>query len=192
MRRPSLILILLTGLLLVLAACGGSPSESPDASSDDQPGASEPAASEPAASEPAASQGGSGGGGGGIGVDLSNGSWTGGQADVEVSGSASATISAPLFAATSITDGGSTTLTYVSADGGLIGIAIYADSFAVSVTTADLVGGGGTTTTCDVAWNSTADNNIAGGFSCPDSPAFTVTGGSAGTVDIEGSFTATR
>jgi hypothetical protein len=54
-----------------------------------------------------------------------------------------------------------------------------------------MTGGGGTTTNCDVTWHSTDDNNLSADFSCPDSPAFTGTGGQA-SVDIEGSFTATR
>jgi hypothetical protein len=174
---------------LILAACAAP-------SSDGEPGAS--AGGEPSApaesQEPGQSQsgGGGGGGGGGIGTTLGDGPWTGGTAQVDVSGDASASFDAPLFGATSITDGAITTLTYVSTDGGLIGIAVDTESFSVSVTTAEFVGGGGTTTSCSVTYQSTADNNISGDFSCPDSPAFTATGASGGTLDIEGSFTATR
>jgi hypothetical protein len=110
-----------------------------------------------------------------------------------VTGDASASGDAPIQSMLSLTDGDSTTLTYASADGQfLLVLAIYSDSFAVSVTTPEAVGGGGTTTTCSVDWHSTDDNNLSADFSCPDSPAFTVSGGAAGTVDIDGSFTATR
>jgi hypothetical protein len=186
MRRTPLTIILLTGLLLVLAACGGSPSESPDASSNDQPDASQDGGG--------GGDGGGddGGGGGGIGVTLSDGTWTGGEAEVAVSGGADTSFSSPLYSPTSVTAGSSTSLTYINETGGAIAVAIYPDSFAVSVTTADLVGGGGTTTTCTVNWRSTDDNNVSADFSCPNSPAFTTAGGAADSVNIEGSFTATR
>lgn len=174
--------------LVLLAACGGTPSESAGGDTSQEPGASQPAAS-----QPAASQGGGGGGGGGIDVTLSDGSWTGGSAQVTVSGDATADIDAPLQSELSMTSGGSTTLSYISSSSqAAVVIAIYTDSFAVSVTTADMTGGGGTTTTCDVTWHSTDDNNISADFSCPDSPSFTISGTSGGTIDIEGSFTATR
>ena len=110
-----------------------------------------------------------------------------------MSGDATASGSADLSPLISLTDGDSTTLTYASADGQiLIAIAIYSDSFAVSVTTAEAVGGGGTTTNCSVNWGSTDDNNLSGDFSCPNSPVFTTTGSQGGSADIDGSFTATR
>ena len=56
----------------------------------------------------------------------------------------------------------------------------------------EISGGGGTTTNCDVTWHSTSDDNISGDFNCPDSPAVTITGTIYGSVDIEGSFSATR
>jgi hypothetical protein len=177
--------------LVLLAACGGTPSESAGGDTSQEPGASQPAASQPSASQPAASQGG-GGGGGGINVTLSDGNWTGGSAQVTVSGDATEDIDAPLQSLLSLTGGASTTLSYISSNGQAVVIAIYTDSFAVSVTTGDMTGGGGTTTTCDVTWHSTDDNNISADFSCPDSPAFTTGGTSGGTIDIEGSFTATR
>lgn len=177
-------------VLVLLAACGGTPSESTGGDTSQEPGASQPAASQPSASQPAASQG--GGGGGGINVTLSDGNWTGGSAQVTVSGDATEDIDAPLQSVLSLTGGASTTLSYISTNGEAVVIAIYSDSFAVSVTTGDMTGGGGTTTTCDVTWHSTDDNNISADFSCPDSPAFTTGGTSGGTIDIEGSFTATR
>ena len=189
MRRPPMLGVLIVLIGLILAACG-SPSGSgePGASAGGEPSA--PAESE--GPDQSQSGGGGEGGGGGIGTALGDGPWTGGTAHVDVSGDASASFDAPLFGATSLTDGTTTTLTYVSTDGGLIGIAIDAESFSVSVTTAELVGGGGTTTSCSVTYDSTADNNISGDFSCPDSAAFTSAGASEGTVDIEGSFSATR
>lgn len=173
--------------LLLLAACSATPSSSDGGGASQEPGASTGGA---ASQEPAASQG--GGGGGGIDVTLSDGTWTGGSAQVTVSGDASANIDAQLQSMLSTTSGASTTLTYVSSSSELVAIAIYTDSFAVSVTTADMTGGGGTTTTCDVTWHSTDDNNLSADFNCPNSPAFTTSGTSGGTIDIEGSFTATR
>jgi len=190
MRHARLFVPVLLALAL-LAACSSTPSESTGGGASQEPAASQGGGT--ASQEPAASQGGGGGGGGsgGIGVTLSDGTWTGGSAQATISGAATANIDAPLQSMLSLTTGASTTLSYVSSDGQLIAIAIYTDSFAVSVTTGQMTGGGGTTTNCDVTWHSTDDNNISADFRCPDSPAITTTG-SAGTIDIEGSFTATR
>lgn len=192
MRRPPILGVLIVLIGLILAACG-SPSGSgePGASAGGEPSA--PAESEEPGQSQSSGGGGGGGGGGGIGRTLPDGEWTGGEASVSMTGDADASGDAPISPILSLTSGDSTTLTYASADGQfLIVAAIYSDSFAVSVTTPEAVGGGGTTTTCSVDWHSTDDNNLSADFSCPNSPAFTVTGSSAGTVDIEGSFTATR
>lgn len=189
MHRPTWLLILTVVVGLILAACA-SPSGSPDASSGGEPSTAAES-QEPAASE--GGGGGNGGGGGGIGRQLPDGNWSGGEASIEMSGDATASGTAPLSPMISFTDGDSTILTYASADGAmLISIAIYSDSFAVSVTTAEAVGGGGTTTSCSVDWGSTDDNNVSADFSCPDSPVFTMTGSQSGSADIDGSFNATR
>jgi hypothetical protein len=100
---------------------------------------------------------------------------------------------APLLSSNSYTTGGSTVLTYISADAQLsVGVAIYSDSFAISVTTPDVVAGAGTTMNCSVEYHSSDDNNIDADFSCPNSPSFTTSGTAGGSVNIEGSLTATR
>lgn len=179
MRRPRYLLVATVVVGLVLAACASPAGGEPETLSGAQPSA---------AAE--ASQG--GGGGGGLDVTLSDGAWTGGEAHIDVSGDATATADAPLTPTLSLTDSASTNLIYTSEAGALIGIAIYVDSFAISVTTAEVVAGGGTTTTCSVDWHSTADNNLSADFDCPNSPSFTASGSTAGTVNIRGSFTATR
>lgn len=176
---------LLTGTVvvgLVLAACASPAGDEPETSG----GAGPSAAAE------VGQAGGDGGGGGGLDATLSDGSWTGGEAHIDVSGDATATADAPLTPTLSLTDSASTNLVYTSEAGVLIGIAIYADSFAISVTTAEVVAGSGTTTTCSVDWHSTADDNLSADFDCPNSPSFTASGSAGGTVDIRGSFTATR
>jgi hypothetical protein len=166
---------------LVLAACA-----SPAAS---EPGASSGA--EPAAAE--GSEAGGDGGSGGIGITLPDGAWSGGDLHVSISGDADASYDAPLNGPGSYTNGGETILSYIDADGSVsVGVAINADSFSISVTTAELVAGGGTTTNCTVEYHTANDNNIDADFSCPNSPAFTMTGTSGGTVNLEGSLTASR
>lgn len=184
MRRPDYPLIVTVVVGLVLAACA-----SPVGSG--EPGAS--SGSEPSAA-PAASQGGGGGGGtGGIGVTLPDGAWTDGDVHVTISGDADVTGDAPLISTQSYTTGDSTVLFYVSADSQLsVGVAIYSDSFSISVTTPDVVAGAGTTMNCDVEYHSAEDNNIDADFSCPNSPSFTTSGTAGGSVNIEGSLTATR
>ncbi len=185
MRRPHLVLILTFIIGLILAACA-SPAGSPGASSGGEP-------STAASEAPAASDGGGGGGGGGIGTTLNDGAWSGGEAHVSMSGDASGTVDASLQPTISFTDGGSTTLIYVDADSGSsVAVSVTSGDFAASVTTAEMVAGGGTTTNCTVNYHSTDDNNISGDFSCPDSPAVTATGVVEGAVDFEGSFSATR
>ena len=187
-------------LLVLLIACGGG--SSPAGDSADQPAAttlspnetsqgSGDASATTAGSSTATS--GAAGNAGDVGATFSGGGWTGGTIHVEMSGDATGNIDADLLPANSITDGQSTTLYYTSASGqgAGVGVAIYPDSWAISVTTAELTGGGGTTTECTVSYESVEDNNVAGVFSCPDSPVFTMAG-SAGAVTFEGSFSATR
>jgi hypothetical protein len=185
MRRPRYLLTATAVVGLMLAACGSPAGGEPDASNGAEPSAA-------AEASQAGGDGGGGGGGGGLDATLSDGAWTGGEAHIDVSGDATASADAPLTSTLSLTDSASTNLIYTNEAGVLIGIAIYADSFAISITTAEVVAGGGTTTTCSVDWHSTADNNLSGDFDCPNSPSFTATGGTAGTVNIRGSFTATR
>jgi len=183
MRRPHYLLVITVVVGLVLAACA-----SPAGSG--EPGAS--SGSEPSAAAEA-SQGGGDGGTGGIGVTLPDGAWTGGEAHITISGDADVTGDAPLLSSNSYTTGDSTVLTYISADAQLsVGVAIYSDSFAISVTTPDLVAGAGTTMNCSVEYHSAEDNNIDADFSCPNSPSFSTSGAAGGTVNIEGSLTATR
>ena len=193
MRRPSLLLVLTAVMGLVLAACG-SPSESasPGASSAGDSSAS--SAAEP--SQAAASQGGAGGGGGGGGgggLTLSDGSWSSGSAHVVASGDLSATIDADLFPQTSYTADGNTVLTYLDADSGsAVTIAIYPDEFAVSVTSGEVVGGAGTTTTCEVTYNRGDDNAVDATFQCPNAAVISGAGVALQATDLDGSFTANR
>jgi hypothetical protein len=184
MRRPDYPLIVTVVVGLVLAACA-----SPAGSG--EPGAS--SGSEPSAAPIASQAGGGGGGTGGIGVTLPDGAWTGGDVHVTISGDADVTGDAPLISTQSYTTGDNTVLFYVSADSQLsVGVAIYLDSFAISVTTPDVVAGAGTTMNCDVEYHGAEDNNIDAEFSCPNSPSFTTSGAAGGSVNIEGSLTATR
>ena len=187
-------------LLVLLIACGGG--SSPAGDSADQPAATtlSPNETSQGSGDASATTAGSStatsgaGNAGDVGATFSGGGWTGGTIHVEMSGDATGNIDADLLPANSITDGQSTTLYYTSASnqGAGVAVAIYPDSWAISVTTADLTGGGGTTTECTVSYESVEDNNVAGVFSCPDSPVFTLAAGAAGTVTFEGSFEATR
>jgi hypothetical protein len=186
MRRPRYLLTGTAVLGLVLAACG-----SPALSELGPSSGSEPSA----AAQASPAGGDAGGGAGGIGITLADGTWSSGNLQVTVSGDASGTYDAPLvgIAGASYTTGGETILSYVDAEAQVsVGVAIYTDSFAISVTTTDLVAGAGTTLNCSVEYHSADDHTIDADFSCPNSPAFTTTGTAGGTVDIEGSLTATR
>lgn len=192
MRRRPLLLVLTVVIGLVLAACGGSPSESgePAESSGGQPGASQAAASEPAASEAA---GGGGGGGSDDAPVLADGSWNGGKADVEVSGAASASFTAPLVPIASNTSGGSTVLLYVTDEGASLQVVINSgDPFGVAVTTAEFIVGGGEAQGCEVTYRQADDSNIDASFRCDNADAITTTGGVVGNSDLEGTFTASR
>ena len=187
---------------LVLFACGSGGGDATDsaaeeavattlsASATSQSPAASPATTEP--DEPTAtSVAEAGTNGSSVGITLSDGSWTDGVVHVEMSGDATASFDADLVSANSFTDGESTTLYYVGAGGEGVGLAIYPDSWAISVTTAEMTGGAGTTTECTVNYQSAEDTNVAGEFSCPDSPVFTLTGAS-GTVTFVGTFDAAR
>ena len=186
MRRPR---YLLTGTVVVglaLAACaspaGGGPS-----------GGAEPSAAAEASQGGGDGGDGGGGGSGGIGKTLPDGQWSSGELHVTISGDASGSWDVPLVEMASYTTDGESILSYINADGQVsVGVAIYPDSFAISVTTTELVAGAGTTMNCSVEYHTADDNNIDADFSCPDSPAFTTTGTSGGTVNIEGSLTASR
>ncbi len=185
MRRPRYALVSSTVVGLVLAACATPAGSGPGASS----------GSEPSAAAEASGAGGNGGGGadGGIGITLPDGAWSSGELHVEISGDASGSYDAPLVEMASYTTDGESILSYVDSDAQVsVGVAIYTDSFAISVTTAELVAGAGTTMSCTVQYHTADDNHIEADFSCPDSPAFTTTGTSGGTVTIEGSLTASR
>ena len=191
MRRPTLF-ALATTAALVLAACSSSPSGSAAPSSGSEPSAAA-ASQAPAASQAGGGGGGGGSGTGGIGVVLSDGNWTGGNAHVNASGDLTASFDAPLFQFSSLTTAGENLLTYVNADTThSVIIAVYPDQFAISVTTPDGVGGGGTTTNCDVSYSSNDDHQISGQFTCADSPVISATGSTIGTATLEGDFTATR
>ncbi|HEX2420420.1 MAG TPA: hypothetical protein VHL55_02360 [Acidimicrobiia bacterium] len=185
--------------VLVLFACGSGGDDTTEGSSGattvTATATSQTQSSSPATTKPdeatATSAAETGGTGSEIGVTLSDGSWTGGTVHVEMSGDATGSFDAELVSANSITDGQSTTLYYVGSGGEGVGVAIYPDSWAISVTTPDLTGGGGTTTQCRVNYQSTEDSNVGGEFSCPDSPVFTLTG-ATGTATFVGSFDATR
>jgi hypothetical protein len=183
MRRPRVLMLGTVVVGLVLAACASPALNEPGASN----------GSEPSAAAEASQAGGGGGGSGGIGTTLPDGAWSSGDVHVSISGDADASHDAPLIGTQSYTGGGETILTYADPDGSvLVGVNINADSFSISVTTTELVAGGGTTTNCSVEYHPADDNNIEADFSCPDSPAFTMTGTSGGTVNIEGSLTASR
>jgi len=186
---------------LVLFACGSGGGDATDSAAEEavattlsasatseSPSAS-PATTEP--DDPTATSAAEAGANGSGGISLSDGSWTDGVVHVEMSGDATASFDANLVSANSITDGQSTTLYYVGDGGEGVGLAIYPDSWAISVTTAELTGGAGTTTECTVNYQSAQDTSVAGEFSCPDSPVFTLTGAS-GTVTFVGSFDAAR
>jgi hypothetical protein len=181
MRRPRYTLVSSTVVGLVLAACATPAGSGPGASS----------GSEPSAAVKASDAG--GGADGGIGITLPDGAWSSGELHVEISGDASGSYDAPLVEMASYTTDGESILSYVDSDAQVsVGVAIYTDSFAISVTTAELVAGAGTTMSCTVQYPTADDNHIEADFSCPDSPAFTATGTSGGTVTIEGSLTASR
>lgn len=170
--RPTTLRIALAAVIgIVLAACS-SPAPS------GEPGGSEP---------PGASQG----GGNGEAPVLADGNWTGGEADVDVSGAAAVSFTAAI-SLPSGTFGGTTSLIYTS-ESGTLTIGINAeDAFGVAVTTSDLVVGGGTEQDCTVDYRQADDSRIEGTFRCDNADGIGADGLLVGTVTLEGSFTATR
>lgn len=188
MRRPHHLLIANVAIGLTLAACAASgASQGPGASSGGAPSIG-------GAPSTARAQSQGGGGGGNGGLALPDGAWSSGQVHVVASGGGDATVDADLVPANSYTTSGTTVFTYIDQSAGsAVGVAIYADSFAISVTTSTMVGGAGTTSNspCEVTYNRSDDNAVDATFRCPNAPVVFGTG-AGGTADLEGSFTANR
>ncbi|MEP7040689.1 MAG: hypothetical protein ABI864_03850 [Chloroflexota bacterium] len=183
--RPLRSYLALLTIVAITVAC------SPGSSSGGESRGAEPSTgSQP--SRAAASSGGGGGGSGGIGKTLADGQWTSGTAHLDYSGDKSGSFDAPLFAITSLTTGGTSVLTFIDTEKGLSAtVAIYPDSFAVSVTTAAFTGGAGTTTNCTVTYQAGDEHNIEASFNCQNAPVIFTTGGN-GTVNLEGTLSASR
>lgn len=181
MRRPPVLGVLIVLIGLILAACaspsgdGGEPSSA-------------------AGSEaPGASQGGgdSGNGGNGEAPQPAEGVWSAGEAEVTVSGDASASLTGQISPPSGTYDG-ATSLIYVSEDGSLT-VGINAEeAFGVAVTTSEFVAGGGANQDCEVDYRQADDSRIEATFRCDNADAIGINGVMVGTVTLEGSFTATR
>jgi len=183
MRRPPVLGVLIVLIGLVLAACS-SPAGEPGASAGGEPSA-------PAQSEgPGQSQSGGGGGDGEAPVP-GDGAWTGGEADVDVSGDVSGSFTNPI-SPPSGTYSGATSLIYVSEEGTITIALNSGDPFAVGVTTTDFVAGSSSFEDCEVEYQQADESRIEGSFRCDDGSGVSTSGAVIGTITIEGSFTATR
>lgn len=122
-----------------------------------------------------------------------DGDWTGGQAEVRITGSDTRTITGTLLQRSSSTDGGNTRLTFTAGlDTILISISTEFQPFDMSASQ------GGTFSTripfgsdpCTVTYQETSEQRISGTFRCED--AEIEIGPNLGPAVMEGSFTATR
>ena len=200
MRRPSLLLALVIGCGLIVAACA-SPVSAPDEPAEGEPtpqaaDTEAPESEAPDATDAGDDQRGSGGDeteGEGGAPALADGPWTAGQAHITVSGAVSLTIDEQLTADMSETEQAKTQLIYntdrefvtlfINFTGVPFHIGITADDFSVS-------GEPG----CEVTYALADDNGIEGTFSCPKDEFYwySVEEEPTGEITIEGSFTATR
>jgi hypothetical protein len=194
MRRPSLPLAILTGAMLMLAACA-----SPGTSARESTGGSTPTAE---SNEPEESSGGGGGGespsqgeGGGFTGEapaLADGPWTSGQGAVTVSGAVDWETDEPITTDVSETTDAKTELAYNSDDTYVtIFINLTGVPFHASVTSPDF---DASSDDCDVTYARADDTGIDATFSCVVTEFHWLTVGEAptGAVMIEGSFTASR
>lgn len=195
MEGPTRRFVSLTGVVLagalILAACQAAPASTPASQA---PGTQPAATLTPTAppGQTPAPEPTSGGGGGGL--TLPEGAWSGGTARAVVTGDFGATFDASLLAATSLSTTESTLLQYVSAASQSFALAIYQDYVAVSITTAEFVGGGGSTADapCDATFARSDANAVEGTVTCRDAPVVGMSGAAGQTIDLEVSFTATR
>jgi hypothetical protein len=181
MRRRNLVLILTLAVGLVLAACA-SPAGAPGASAGG--GGGEPSA------VPVPGQGGGGGGGGGDIPTISARSFTGGSAQVRVSGMFTIDSDIAINMAASFGDGNFTWLQFgdsgsdepnalVTSGDGEAGVIVGLGSYTATGTSAEC------------AWEfDVTDTTVSGTFSCAGVTGYNPVDGSLGTVDIEIDFTA--
>jgi len=181
MRRQNLVLVLTLIVGLVLAACA-SPAGEPGAS-DGGGGGDQSAAAE-------ASQGGGGGGGGGEVPTINARTFTGGSAQVNVSGMFTIDQDIAINTGASYGAGDFTWLQYgdsgaetpnalITVGDGEVGVNVGLGSYTAT----------GTSEQC--SWNfDVTDTTVSGTFSCTGVAGYNPTDGSLGTVDIEIAFTA--
>jgi hypothetical protein len=198
MNRRSPVLLISFAMAFILAACqGATPTTRPGGAPTATAGTGQPAPTATAGSGSAQTPapGGGGGGGGGGGLTLPEGAWSGGNLHLVVSGDFSATIDAPLFPSTSVTIPDYTILYYIAeASQSSVTLGIYSDYVAISLTTPQFVGGAGSTqdSVCSASFARREANSVEGTITCTDAPVVSTAGAIGQTVDMQGSFTATR
>lgn len=186
MRRPQLLPMVVIGLGLILGACAGTAS-SPSETTDGE--ASTPAAQ---SSAPESQADGDGGGDGTEAPALADGPWTGGQAQITVSGGVDLTIDEQLTTDVSHTTDAKTQLAYnTDAEFVTIFINFIGVPFHASVDGNDFSAAG---EDCEVTYDRADDTGIEATFSCVVDEFYWYSADEepSGPFMIEGSFSATR
>jgi hypothetical protein len=187
--RSACLLATLVVVLAVAAACGGA--ASPGASSPATTGATPAPASQPA--EPSDAPAGSGGTV--SNPPIADGAFTSGKLHLEISGDVTATVDVPLQGGLSFTQAGSTVLSYAdpsTGDGG--GVAISPDGNVITLSTAAVSTAGASVqaTGCRITVTQSDASRLAGTVDCPGLPGVVAATAKNVTVNLRGTFEASR
>jgi hypothetical protein len=188
--RSGGLLAALVVVLAVAAACGGA-STSPGASASVTTGATPAPASQ--STEPSDVPDGSGGTA--SNPPIADGAFTSGKLHIEVSGDVTATVDLPLQGGLSFTQAGSTVLSYAdpaTGDGG--GVAISPDGNVITLSTAAVSTAGASVqaTGCRITVTQSDASRLAGTVDCPGLPGVVAATAKNVTVNLRGTFEASR
>jgi hypothetical protein len=187
--RSSALLIALVVLLAAVAACAGT--ASPSASASLGAGTTPAPASQPV--EPSTD--------GGTGTvnnpPIVDGAYTSGKLHVEISGDVTATLDFPLQGGMSMTTAGATLLSFAdtaTSEGGGIVIASTGNAITLSTKSVSTAGGnsGGDSNTCTITVSQSDASKLAGTFDCKRLVGIVATSSTGVTIDMRGTFEASR
>jgi hypothetical protein len=188
--RPSGLLIVLVLALAAVAACGSS--ASPSTSASVAAGATPVPASQPAEPTDVPTDG----GGPAFSIPpIVDAQYTTGKLHAEISGDVTTTLDAPLQGGLSFTSGDSTVLSYADATGSNGGgIVIGGGILGVTIATKELstAGSTGDSNHCDVSLSQSDASRLAGTFDCKRLIGVVPDGSRNVTVDMKGTFEASR
>ncbi|MEZ4501368.1 MAG: hypothetical protein R3C39_01950 [Dehalococcoidia bacterium] len=193
--RRLVVLAALVILSLAMGACSSSDADEAGTGTVASGGSSSSEATSASTATAATTGEGSGSGGTGTAPTFADGTWTGGEAEAQISGDVTGTITGTLFAESSATEPGTTRLTYTAGvDTILFSISTEFEPFDMRASTNnDLrVERPFGSAPCEVTYEEATDSRIAGTFRCDGVSVSSIAQGINGTGVVEGSFEATR